>query len=116
MPLALLQNSIKYSSADNVKLTIQEISNKYQVSVESVGPLIEVDELVNIFKKGVRGKWAEKKTNEGLGIGLYIASMVAVAHNLRIDCVSEPMGYNRDDIPQARNTFSFCLPLVGETL
>jgi hypothetical protein len=116
IPLSLLQNAIKYSSDGKVTMSIFDSSANYSFFVESVGPLIEKEEIAIIFKKEVRGKWAQMKTNDGLGVGLYIADMVASAHGIKIICTSTGLGYERDNIPQASNKFVFNLPSVGEIL
>lgn len=116
IPLALMQNAIKYSTEKNVNVYINELQKFYEFIFESTGPLIEEDELQKIFDKEVRGKWAQQKTNDGLGVGLYIADMVASAHKIKILCTSARLGYERDNIPQACNRFSFRLPVAGEIL
>lgn len=114
--LSLLQNAIKYTSENSVKINIEEIGPNNVITVESVGPLIEEEETEIIFSKEKRGKWAQKMTNEGLGVGLFIADMVGIAHGIKIMCSSTPLGFNRNDIPQACNQFYFSLPAIGEIL
>lgn len=116
IPLAIMQNAIKYSSEKKVNVFINELPKNYEFIVESIGPLIEEEEISKIFEKEVRGKWAQRKTNDGLGVGLYIADMVASAHGIKITCTSARLGFERNNIPQACNKFSFSLPAVGEIL
>jgi signal transduction histidine kinase len=65
------------------------------------------------FEKGYRGEWSKKIHHEGLGIGLYIAKIVAEAHNLEIKVRSLPKHYQREGIPMHANIFSIKLLIGG---
>lgn len=103
---ALIENAAKYCfSGEQVDVAVNEAAGYVDLSVSSVGPLIEGEEINRIFERGFRGKWARAK-QEGRGIGLHLAKIVADAHQTRIVVESKDLGYARDSIPCARNTFS----------
>lgn len=110
VPFALITNAIKYCAEGAVRVNITELSQSVEVAVESVGPLIEQDELPQIFHKRFRGKWA-KKHSSGSGVGLYLADIVAKANGFAIKAKSSPKGRQTNGIPLATNRFSFEIPL-----
>lgn len=112
VPFALITNAIKYCVESPVRVTINELHHSVEVAVESVGPLIEPDELQNIFGKRFRGKWACKHSS-GSGVGLYLADIVAKANGFTIKARSSPKGRESNGIPMATNRFSFEIPLQG---
>ena len=116
IPLSYMQNAIKYTTSGDVNIDIKEVGDFFEFSVESTGPLIEESELQSIFLREKRGRWAIKSSNDGMGIGLYIAKIVADIHNVAVGCESKPLRYHRDNIPQADNKFYFRLPVIGDVL
>lgn len=109
VPFALITNAIKYCAEGSVRVSITEHNHSVEVAVESVGPLIEQDELSQIFTKRYRGKWA-KKHSAGSGVGLYLADIVAKANGFAIKVKSSPKGRQANGIPIATNRFSFEVP------
>lgn len=108
IPIALIDNAQKYSRKGcPVVLGIEEFPQKLQVAVISEGALLSADEQVKIFERGVRGQAAITMHPSGMGLGLYIAQTVALAHGSTICVESVPLGFEISGIPQARNTFSF---------
>jgi hypothetical protein len=110
VPFALITNAIKYCAEGAVRVIIIELTRSVEVAVESVGPLIEQDELLHIFDKRFRGKWAIKHSS-GSGVGLYLANIVATANGFSIKVKSSPKDRQINGIPIATNRFSFELPL-----
>lgn len=111
VPFALITNAIKYSIEGSVRVVITELASTVEVAVESVGPLIEPDEIPHIFKKRYRGKWAGRHSS-GSGVGLYLADIVAKANGFTIRAMSKPKGgQTANGIPIATNRFSFELDL-----
>lgn len=111
VPLSLLHNALKYTIG-NAKIIIkfQEISDdKLIIKVISEGSHIDDSEKNKIFEKNFRGKYASELHHDGLGIGLYVASIVARKHNSTITVVSEPLQYERGKIPISRNTFTLTM-------
>lgn len=113
IPLCLIQNAVKYSKTSEIEIHIEEAASSLQVSVVSEGPHLDDTELSEIFKKGVRGKYARNLHHDGLGIGLYVAQKVAEAHSTQITARSTPQNYNRDNMPMAVNEFKFTIAYEG---
>jgi hypothetical protein len=111
--LSLIQNSIKYSKTSEIDITINDVKEGVGVEVVSHGPLISESELSLIFNKGFRGKYAKAMSFDGMGIGLYIAQEIAKVHNFTIRAESSPCNYQIENIPMAKNTFSFTVPAIG---
>jgi anti-sigma regulatory factor (Ser/Thr protein kinase) len=113
IPFCFLQNAIKYSFDSDIVITFSSNSREIEMSVESSGPQIRDDEKEKIFERGYRGEWSKKIHHEGLGVGLYIAKIVADAHSLEIKVRSVPKNYQREGIPVCTNTFSIKFPIGG---
>lgn len=109
VPFALITNAIKYSIEGTIRVEITDRSDTIEVSVESMGPPIEPDELSTIFHKKVRGRWA-KKHSAGTGVGLYLADVIAKANGFRINVSSNPTGRMSGGIPISTNRFWFEVP------
>jgi hypothetical protein len=108
IPFALISNAIKYTLSGSVRVRTIERLSSIEVSVESLGPLIEPDEMEAIFQKRKRGRWARSMTTSGTGVGLYLAQIVAEAHEMQIKVASFKQGERAiNGIPIALNRFSF---------
>jgi len=114
IPFCLLQNAIKYSFDGEINISFASSANSIEMSVESSGPPISEDERSKIFEKGYRGIWSKGMHHEGLGVGLYIARIVADAHDLEIKVRSVARNYSREGIPVHSNIFS--IKFVGGTI
>jgi hypothetical protein len=107
IPFSLLSNAVKYSVEGSIRVAVEDRRPAIRVSVESVGPYIEDGEVELIFKKNGRGKWA-KEMEDGKGVGLYLAHLIAKAHGFNIDVTSRKNGKRAQaNVPLAVNTFSF---------
>ena len=87
----ILENGVKYSPNNQpVQVSFAVESHILRVSIESVGPYCDKDEIDNICEKGFRGKNAQLTNKSGKGLGLSIAKEIASAHNigLSFDCDS----------------------------
>lgn len=111
--LCLIQNAMKYSKSPDIEIHIEERDPGLHLNVVSEGPYLDDTEITEIFKKGVRGKYARRLHHDGLGIGLYVAQKVALAHNFLIAARSTPQNYTRDQMPMAVNEFSFTIAYEG---
>lgn len=106
IPFCLLQNAIKYSFDGEINISFSSNSNSIEMAVESSGPPISDDEKIKIFEKGYRGARSKEMHHEGLGVGLYIAKIVADAHGIEIKVRSATRNYSREGIPVHSNIFS----------
>ena len=88
----LVLNAIKYGAPDaSVRVTIAGGENEVHFKVRNAGPAIEPAVLALIFDPLRRGPEHDHKYNsdEGLGLGLYIAREVAKAHGGDIEACSD---------------------------
>lgn len=107
IPFALLANAVKYSIEAPIRVRIEDLRPVIRVSVESTGPYIEECERELIFQRKGRGKWASE-LEDGKGVGLYLAAVIAKAHGFKIDVSSTKNGKKvKADVPLAVNVFSF---------
>jgi hypothetical protein len=108
IPLTLIDNAQKYSrQGGQVIVQVSESGPIVEVSVTSEGALLSTVEQARIFERGYRGNAARRVHPSGMGLGLYIAQVVALAHGSSIRASSTSLGYEIAGIAQARNAFRF---------
>lgn len=79
----ILSNALKYSAPGTpVVVRAQRTDGEVTISVIDQGPGITPDEIPHLFERFYRA-YGERK-REGIGLGLYIARMLAEAHGGRI--------------------------------
>jgi signal transduction histidine kinase len=96
----LLGNAVTHGTAERpirVRATTQD--GKLELSVANAGEPIPSEAMERLFQPFYR--LAEQGSQQGLGLGLYIASEIARAHGGRIDVTSSP----------AETRFTFRMPL-----
>jgi signal transduction histidine kinase len=82
----LLNNAVVYGTAGDpvrVRATTDEM---FELKVINTGPPISAAAMKQLFTPFVRGQ--VKPSQQGLGLGLFIASEIAIAHGGRIDVTS----------------------------
>lgn len=85
----LLSNAIKYSPPDSpVLVRVFERNHEVRVEVHDRGPGILPEDMALIFERFYRGK--NGALSAGLGLGLYIARLIAVTHGGSIRVESAP--------------------------
>jgi len=100
----LITNALKYSRAQApVRVKLSDRSSYVEIAVTDHGIGIAPESLQHIFNRYFRTA-SGKGRAEGLGLGLYIARLIAEAHGGRIDVVSE-LGVG--------STFTLRLPRPG---
>lgn len=90
---SLMENAIKYSPDNReIRVVFREVinahSNKLSVIIESTGPYCTPEELSNIFLRGVRGKYAQRSTAAGTGIGLFLSKTLSDLHKISLEADS----------------------------
>lgn len=98
----LLDNAIKYSpEGTTVEIVLQAGDDEVVVAVIDEGPGIAEESHQRMFERYFRGTSSSRAGSEGLGLGLYVAHGIVVAHGGRMWVESKPGD---------GTTFSFSLP------
>ncbi|MDB5511532.1 MAG: histidine kinase [Enterovirga sp.] len=83
----LVANALTHGSKDApVRVLAAVAGESFELSVSNLGPPIPPDMVEHLFKPFVRA--TARPSQQGLGLGLYIASEIARAHGGRLDVVS----------------------------
>ena len=103
----LVLNALKYGAQDTpVRVMVTCDATHVGINVSNRGPAIERATLARIFDPLMRGEEQRSKDDRArnLGLGLYIASEIAKAHNGEIEARSD----------ETETSFSVSLPRAGE--
>jgi len=103
IPLSFIQNALKYRKANDVEITFEETEKSLTMNVISYGDLIPENDLTKLFDRGYRASSAVKSKIEGNGLGLYVAKIVADAHDFELEVKSSLFDQSRK---LAKNIFS----------
>lgn len=96
----LLANALTHGAGDApVSVEAKTVNGVFELSVANQGPPIPTETLARLFQPFERA--AAKPTQQGLGLGLYIASEIARAHN----------GNLRASSDATETRFTFRMPL-----
>ena len=78
----MLDNAIKYSPNDSeIECSIESSNNELIITMNNEGPYIDVEEIKNIGKQGIRGKTAISTGKRGYGFGLdFLTDIVENIH------------------------------------
>lgn len=83
----ILGNALTYGKADiPVKVRAESKNGEFSLSVSNSGKKIPANKMERLFQPFSRGEYEQSK--DGLGLGLYIASEIARAHNGTINVTS----------------------------
>lgn len=99
----LLSNALKFGAGKPIRVSVEPLADSARLTVADQGIGIEPDRLHRIFERFERGVSAAHYG--GLGLGLYIARGIVVAHGGSIAVDSTPgMGaVFRVELPRATN-------------
>lgn len=96
----LLGNAVTYGNQESpVKVFARTFAGEFALSVTNYGPPISEKAMQNLFKPYARGDYPSQ---QGLGLGLYIASEIARAHGGTLTAASTP----------DKTAFTFRMPLT----
>lgn len=114
IPYALIDNAVKYNTRDgDIEIEVFDENGRTLVDIESLGPVIEVEEEEQLFKKGYRGIHAKDTGLKGAGIGLFHASE-AMRHAFGGEvCLVESQrerAFTVSGVPYCRNRFRISIP------
>ncbi len=115
LPLVLIDNAIKYGTANtDVIVTVfdLQISGGCSVSVESSGDVVQPEHRERIFERRFRTPGARRTASSGSGLGLYVGQIVAKAN--RCEIVYEARDVHGDG-SIGKNVFLLTVSDVSET-
>ncbi|SCU76759.1 Bacteriophytochrome [Cupriavidus necator] len=93
----LVLNAIRYGAPDEpVRVVVTGRDTEVSLEVRNSGPAIDPLSLERIFDPLRRGPDQENKNGDGLGLGLYIVSEIAKAHQGSIEARSDQTGTTFD--------------------
>jgi signal transduction histidine kinase len=85
----LIDNAIKYTLVGKVEVSLSADKNNIQLTITDTGIGIKREDIPHLFKKYSRGSIGHIK---GTGLGLYVAKMMAEAHQGKITVESKGEG------------------------
>jgi sigma-B regulation protein RsbU (phosphoserine phosphatase) len=98
----LLGNALTHGAVDHpVRISCSTIDGTLELTVSNGGTQISSEAMEHLFHPFFRGK--VKDSQEGLGLGLYIASQIAKAHGGELTATSTDV----------ETRFNFSMPLAG---
>lgn len=87
----ILENAIRYSQPEkNIKISIKNLDNKMVVKIRDEGIGIPKAKIPHLFKKFSRIQSKNNLSNNGSGLGLFIAKKIIESHGGSIKCFSQP--------------------------
>jgi two-component system CheB/CheR fusion protein len=105
--LNLLNNAINYAPASaRIDVRLCRAGDDAEIDVQDYGQGIPETELPHIFSRFYRFERSEQMSSGGLGLGLYIARQIVIAHGGTLDVRS---------VVGTSTTFTVRLPLGGES-
>lgn len=84
----LLTNAIRHCDGKPIEVRVECVSDSVRAAVKDYGRGIGEEDRQRIFQQFERG--AHERKGSGLGLGLFIANQIAVAHNGCITVTSSP--------------------------
>jgi signal transduction histidine kinase len=102
--LNLIDNSIKYTPAGFVEVSLKKDADKIIFAVRDSGVGVSPETKDKLFQKFSRGEGGKLNTG-GSGLGLYLAKEISKAHKGDVIIDSEGLGHG--------STFSLVLPIAG---
>ena len=88
----LIDNSIKYTPAGKITVSLSKNNGKILFSVKDTGVGLTKEDKEKLFTEGGKGKNSQKINVESTGFGLFIAKSIIEAHNGKIWAESEGEG------------------------
>ena len=81
----LIENAIKYSPNNKaVEVIFEEKGHLLDVTIKSIGPYCDENEILHLCDKGFRSENARIAQSTGQGFGLNFAKKICLAHNIGI--------------------------------
>ena len=87
----LISNAVKYGDAgSDIMVCLEQRGTDIDIAVENRGAGIPPEDIEHLFHRFTRTAKARRSAVRGLGVGLYIARELVVAHEGRIWVESTP--------------------------
>lgn len=81
----VLENAIKYSPNNKpVDVAFEENGHLLDITITSIGPYCDENEILHLCDKGFRGENAQLVQSTGQGFGLNFAKQICISHNIGI--------------------------------
>lgn len=81
----LLENAIKYSPDNKpINVSFLQNNNNLDITIESIGPYSDENEILHLCEKGFRGENAKAIQQKGQGFGLSFAKKICEQHSIPI--------------------------------
>lgn len=90
----LIENCLKHSEGDIVKVSIEESKYKANIIIEDDGIGIPPERREKIFKKGYK-----KGENSGSGLGMYMVKKIAKNYGAKVKITDSELGGTRFELP-----------------
>lgn len=111
VPFLLLENAIKYAPRETkIVVTFSERAHCIDVSIDSVGPLVNSDEKQRLTEKSFRGECARALGVPGTGFGLHFAKYVCDLNGISIEITPSNSSYSVNGVPHAPFGVSLKVP------
>lgn len=86
----ILENAIKYSPQNKpVNVSFEQAGNNLDITIESIGPFCDENELLHLCEKGFRGENAKALQRSGQGFGLSFAQKICNQHGITLSFESK---------------------------
>lgn len=86
----IFDNAVKFTNENGfIKVTLEDLGNKIQVSIKNSGSGIKAEELSRVFERFYKVDKSRSLDAKGAGLGLYIVKTMVEMHSGRIYAKSE---------------------------
>ncbi len=85
----LIENASKFTNQDGyINISLQDMNDKIELSIENSGQGISSEEIVQIFDRFYKTDKSRSQDKNGMGLGLYIVKKIMLLHNGDISATS----------------------------
>lgn len=111
MPYLLLDNAVKYSPNNGkILIALDEGGFVHRVKIESMGPHVDDDEVLQLGTVGFRGRHARRRTEVGSGQGLALLKTICDYHAARLSMASAKNVVDLSGVPYSTFTVDIEIP------
>ncbi|MCD8553050.1 ATP-binding protein [Seleniivibrio sp.] len=80
----LVDNAVKYSTGDNISVSLEQSDNKITLKVEDEGPAIPIEEQQRIFERFYTMDKSKNQNSTGTGLGLSIVKHIVTLYDGKV--------------------------------